>query len=298
MAVTTGAKGPAGPGPVGLILLDKPSGWTSHDAVARVRRLAGTRRVGHAGTLDPMATGLLLLGVGPATRLLGHLSKTDKEYTGTIRLGLATTTDDAEGEPLPAAGPAPAWTMPGARAAIRALTGEIEQTPPCYSAISVDGRRAYARARAGEAVALAPRRVRVTALDLVGVRGDDLDIRVVCSAGTYIRSLARDLGQALGVGGHLAALRRTRIGPFQLSAARTLDQLGEHLDLLSLPDAVGLAFPRRDVSADEAAAVRHGRPLPGLGLEPGPVGAFGPDGSVLALMQERAGLARPLCVFG
>lgn len=282
----------------GLLLLDKPAGWTSHDVVARVRRLAGTRRVGHAGTLDPMATGLLLLGVGRATRLLGHLSKADKEYTGTIRLGAATTTDDADGELLPPAGPVPEWTLPAAKAAIRALTGETDQTPPAYSAISVGGRRAYARARAGEDVALAPRRVRVGEFELVGVHGDDLDVRVVCSAGTYIRSLARDLGRALGVGGHLLALRRTRIGPFGLSEARTLDQLADRFDLLGLNDAVRLAFPSREVPADEVGAVLHGRPLPAAAIEPGPVGVFGPDGTVLALVAERDGVARPLCVFG
>ncbi len=297
---------PAPPGPVdrsdlpgaGLLLLDKPAGWTSHDVVARVRRLAGTRRVGHAGTLDPMATGLLLLGVGRATRLLGHLTKADKEYTGTIRLGAATTTDDADGEPLPPAGPVREWTLPAAAAAIRALTGDIDQTPPAYSAISVGGRRAYARARAGEEVALSPRRVRIGVFEVVGVHGDDLDVRVVCSAGTYIRSLARDLGGALGVGGHLAGLRRTRIGPFALSQARTLDQLAERFELLGLNDAVRLAFPSREVSADDVGAVLHGRPLPATDIEPGPVGVFGPDGTVLALVAERDGLARPLCVLG
>jgi tRNA pseudouridine55 synthase len=280
----------------GLVLIDKPAGWTSHDVVARVRRIAGTRRVGHAGTLDPMATGLLVVGLGRATRLLGYLSKTDKEYTGTIRLGIATATDDAEGEVI-ATADQPGWTLPDAQAAIRALTGELEQVPPAYSAISVDGRRSYARARAGEDVVLAPRRVQVTEFEVLAVRGDDLDVRVVCTSGTYIRSLARDLGAALGVGGHLAALRRTRIGPFRISAARTLADLEQRFDLLNLTDAVGLAFPRREVAAEQAQGLRHGRALPAGGAEPGPVGVFGPDGSVLALVQDRGGVARPVCVF-
>lgn len=281
----------------GIVLIDKPAGWTSHDVVARVRRLAGTRRVGHAGTLDPMATGLLVVGVGRATRLLGHLTKTAKEYVGTIRLGVATTTDDAEGQPLPPRADT-GWTLPAAEAAINALTGEVDQVPPAYSAISVDGRRAYARARAGEALALAPRRVHVTEFELIGVRGDDLDVRVVCSAGTYIRALARDLGAALGVGGHLTALRRIRVGPFELSNARTLRELSDRFEAIGLGEAVVLAFPRRDVDGAQAQALLHGRPLSAGGVNSGPVGAFGPDGAVLALLQDRDGLARPLCVLG
>jgi tRNA pseudouridine55 synthase len=288
---------PAGSAPEGVAVVDKPAGWTSHDVVARVRRLAGTRRVGHAGTLDPIATGLLVVGVGRATRLLGFVTKADKEYTGTIRLGASTTTDDADGElrPVPTARP---WTLPDAQAAVRSLTGEIDQVPPAYSAISVGGRRSYARARAGQPVALPPRRVRVAEFEVLQVRGNDLDVRVVCSAGTYVRALARDLGALLGAGGHLAALRRTRVGPFQLASARTLTELAERFDLLSLADAVTLAFPRREVDAEQAVGVLHGGPLPSTGAEPGPVGIFGPDGTVLALVEERDGAARPVCVFG
>lgn len=283
-------------GPDGVVVVDKPAGWTSHDVVARIRRLAGTRRVGHAGTLDPMATGVLVVGLGRATRLLGHLTATEKEYLGTIRLGFATSTDDADGEARPSA-VASGWSVPDAAAAIGELTGAIDQVPPAYSAISVGGRRAYARARAGEAVILASRRVVVSEFEMLDIRGDDIDVRVVCSAGTYLRSLARDLGAALGVGGHLAALRRTRVGPFRIEAARTLDELADCLDLISLSEVVGFAFPRRQVDADQAAGVAHGRPLPAGEAVTGPVGVFGPDGRVLALVQDRDGLARPVCVF-
>lgn len=286
---------PTDPAVEGLVVVDKPAGLTSHDVVARLRRLAGTRRVGHAGTLDPMATGVLVVGTGRATRLLGHLALGDKEYVGTVRLGATTATDDAQGEILAtSSGP---WTVDAARAAMRALTGDIEQVPPAYSAIKVDGRRSYAKARAGEAVELAARRVTVSVFELVAVRETELDVRVVASSGTYVRSLARDLGDALGVGGHLAALRRTRVGPFRLAQARTLEQLAERLDVIPLADAVGTAFPRREVDAEQAAAVLHGARLPSLGLCGGPIGVFGPDGAVLALLEERDGLARPLCVF-
>lgn len=286
---------PTDPAVEGLVVVDKPAGLTSHDVVARLRRLAGTRRVGHAGTLDPMATGVLVVGTGRATRLLGHLALGDKEYVGTVRLGATTATDDAQGEILAtSSGP---WTVDAARAAMRALTGDIEQVPPAYSAIKVDGRRSYAKARAGEAVELAARRVTVSVFEFVAARETELDVRVVASSGTYVRSLARDLGDALGVGGHLAALRRTRVGPFRLAQARTLEQLAERLDVIPLADAVGTAFPRREVDAEQAAAVLHGARLPSLGLCGGPIGVFGPDGAVLALLEERDGLARPLCVF-
>jgi tRNA pseudouridine55 synthase len=280
--------------PDGLVVVDKPAGWTSHDVVARLRRLAGTRRVGHAGTLDPMATGVLLVGVGRATRLLGHLALTDKAYLATARLGAATTTDDAEGEVTWAAAPS-AVDEAGLRAALAGLTGDIDQAPPQVSAVKVAGRRSYALARAGERVELAPRRVTVHRLELLALRRDpggewlDVDLDVACSSGTYVRALARDLGERLGCGGHLTALRRTRVGGFGLDAARTLDELAA--------DSAMTAFPRRDVDAGQAATVGHGGQLPAVGLGPGPVGVFGPDGSVLALVEERAGAARPVCVF-
>ncbi|RZS86950.1 tRNA pseudouridine synthase B [Motilibacter rhizosphaerae] len=283
----------------GLLVVDKPAGWTSHDVVARVRRLARTRRVGHAGTLDPMATGVLVLGIGRATRLLGHVAAGDKAYTATVRLGAATTTDDAEGEEVSRA-PAAHLTLDEVRAAALPLTGEIAQVPSTVSAIKVDGERAYAVARSGREVALAARPVTVAEFALSDPRvvGEylDLEASVVCSSGTYVRALARDLGAALGVGGHLTALRRTRVGPWTLDAARTLEQLEEELVVLPLADAVARAFPRRDVDAGAAARVRVGARLPVAGL-PSPYGVFGPGGEVLALAEERDGRSAYLAVF-
>ncbi len=291
----------------GLVVVDKPSGLTSHDVVGRLRRILRTRKIGHAGTLDPMATGVLVCGVGRATKLLGHLALDTKAYTATIRLGAATCTDDAEGEVLSAADPH--GVTDGAIAAgIAALTGEIMQVPSSVSAIKVDGRRAYARVRAGEDVVLPARPVTVSVFTLLARRGADLDVAVECTSGTYVRALARDLGAALlpdgldgdglGVGGHLSALRRTRVGPFVLDHARTLEALEADPELsLSLDDAVSVAFPRRDLDDDAAADIRHGRPLPAVGLT-GTYGVFAPDGRVLALVGERdGGPARPVVVL-
>jgi tRNA pseudouridine55 synthase len=282
-------------GPDGLLVVDKATGLTSHDVVARLRRLAATRKVGHAGTLDPDATGVLVCGVGRATRLLGHLLLAEKAYEATVRLGVSTTTDDAEGEVL-LTRPAEGITDEAIAVAIAALTGAIQQVPSAVSAIKVNGVRAYARVRAGEAVELAARPVTVSRFDVLARQGDDLDIAVTCSSGTYIRALARDLGEALGCGAHLTALRRTRVGPFTLADARTLEQLADKLELMSLDEAVGSLFPRRDVSAEDAADLRHGRPLPPTG-GPGPVGVFSPDGQVLALVEDKDGMARPLVVL-
>lgn len=286
--------------PDGLVVVDKRPGWTSHDVVARVRRLAGTQRVGHAGTLDPMATGVLVVGVGRATRLLGHLALTDKAYDATIRLGVSTATDDAEG---PVVGRVPARDVPegAVRAAVAALTGELLQVPPAVSAIKVAGRRSYARARAGEAVVHAPRPVTVSEFTVHAVRpvGELLgvDVSIVCSTGTYVRALARDLGAALGVGGHLTALRRTRVGPYTLADARSLDALAAAFTVEPLAEAVRRAFPVRPVSAEQARVVAHGGSLPATGLGPAPVGVFGPGGELLALLEERGDLAHPLVVF-
>jgi len=282
--------------PDGLVVVDKPAGWTSHDVVARLRRLAETRKVGHAGTLDPMATGVLLVGIGRATRLLGHLALTDKAYDATIRLGITTTTDDAEGEVVATMDPADVRDD-DVRAAAAALTGDIAQVPSSVSAIKVGGVRSYARVRAGQQVELAARPVRVSVFDVIRRDGADIDARVVCSSGTYVRALARDLGAALGVGGHLTALRRTRVGPYRIDAARSLEQLAEHLDVVPLADAVTAAFPRRDVTAEEARDVSYGRRLPAAGLGPGAIGIFGPGGEVLSLAEERDGVAVPLVVF-
>jgi tRNA pseudouridine55 synthase len=284
----------------GLVIVDKPAGWTSHDVVARVRRLAGTRRVGHAGTLDPMATGVLVLGVERATRLLGHLALTTKAYTATVRLGQATVTDDAEGEVVSSAS-ADGVTLEALAAAVADLTGPIAQVPSSVSAIKVDGKRSYARVRSGDQVELAARPVTVSVFDVLATRRTepgllDLDVEVECSSGTYVRALARDLGEVLGVGGHLTALRRTRVGPFALDAARTLEQLESGFEVVPLATAVAMAFPVRAVDAETARVVAHGGRLP-LAEEAGPTGVFGPAGEVLALMEPREGALRPLVVF-
>src|SRR4051794_23868351 len=287
-------------GPDGLVVVDKPAGWTSHDVVARVRRLAGTRRVGHAGTLDPMATGVLVVGINKATRLLGHLALTHKAYEGTIRLGETTNTDDAEGEQLTAKDASGLHEAAIAQAP-QAFRGEISQVPPQVSAIKVEGKRSYARARAGETVELAARTVTVSQFDLKALRRQaqtvDIDVVIGCSSGTYIRSIARDLGEALGVGGHLTALRRTAVGPYTIEVAKTLEQLVDNFDLLPLDQAVSLGFPRLDVGADDARRFVHGIRLPAAGLGPGAIGVFGPDGELLALAEDRGEELRSLCVF-
>ncbi|HUR14975.1 MAG TPA: tRNA pseudouridine(55) synthase TruB [Mycobacteriales bacterium] len=283
--------------PDGLVVVDKPQGWTSHDVVGRTRRLARTRKVGHAGTLDPMATGVLLLGIGRATRLLGHLALTDKQYDATIRLGQTTVTDDAEGEVVTTAD-AIGVSDADVKAGIAALTGAIEQVPSSVSAIKVDGVRSYARVRAGEDVALVARSVMVSRFEVLARRGDDLDVTVACSSGTYVRALARDLGAALGVGGHLTALRRTRVGPFHLMQARTLEQLETGFDeaVIALDDAVASSFTHRDLDVDEAVALSYGQKLGPTGVA-GVVGAFDPDGRCVALLEDRDGVARPTVVF-
>jgi len=282
----------------GLVVVDKPGGMTSHDVVARVRRLAGTRKVGHAGTLDPMATGVLVLGVERATRLLGHLMLTEKAYDATVRLGAATTTDDAEGEVVATASTS-GLDDATIRAAAATFVGTLQQVPSAVSAVRVDGKRAYARVRAGESVELEPRTVTVHDLVVHGVRaGDgvyDLDIGVRCSSGTYIRAIARDLGRSLGVGGHLAALRRTAVGPFTLDRARTLEQLADRFEPVPLADAARASFPSVDLSAEQAADVRFGRALD-LDLQ-GVTGVFDESGGFLALYEPRGGRARAVAVF-
>jgi tRNA pseudouridine55 synthase len=299
------AAGGSGPSAGGLVLVDKPAGWTSHDVVARVRRLAGTRRVGHAGTLDPMATGVLVLGVERATRLLTYLVGADKTYTATVRLGVATVTDDAEGDPTSVAD-ASAVDPDAVRRGAAALTGAIEQVPSSVSAIKVDGKRSYARVRAGEDVALAARPVTVHRLEVLALRpGDhegtpvlDVDVEVECSSGTYVRALARDLGAGLGVGGHLTALRRTRVGPYGLDRTSTLEQLEASFALLPAADAARAAFPVRELTEDEATALSHGKRLPATGQGgDGPVAALAPDGTLVALLTETGGSARPVLVL-
>jgi tRNA pseudouridine55 synthase len=287
-------------GDSGLVIVDKPAGVTSHDVVSRVRRLAGTRKVGHAGTLDPMATGVLVLGVNRATRLLGHLTLTEKSYDATIRLGAATTTDDAEGEVVSTA-PVGGLDEGLIRSALASYVGEIEQVPTAVSAIKVDGRRAYQRVREGEDVQLVARSVTVHELEVHRVRpaGElvEVDLSVRCSSGTYIRAIARDLGAALGVGGHLTALRRTAVGPFDLAVARTLDQLADDFSVLPIADAARMTFDSVDLDDDQAAHVRFGRGLDLTLPGDGPHAVFAPDGEFLALYEQRGQQARPVAVF-
>jgi tRNA pseudouridine55 synthase len=284
----------------GLLVIDKPSGMTSHDVVARVRRIAGTRKVGHAGTLDPMATGVLLVGVGRATRLLGHLTLTEKSYDATVRLGAATSTDDAEGETV-ATGATDHLTEDDVRSAAGAFVGEIDQVPSSVSAVKIDGRRAYQRVRDGEEVTIPARRVTVHELVVTGVRRVepfvDVDLTVRCSSGTYVRAIARDLGVALGVGGHLTALRRTAVGPFTLADARSLDELADRFELLGLSAVTGRCFPSYTLDDAGVADVAHGRRLAVDLDSPGPVAVFDPAGEFLALYEQRGDLAAPVAVF-
>ncbi|HVN12566.1 MAG TPA: tRNA pseudouridine(55) synthase TruB [Kineosporiaceae bacterium] len=294
----------AGGAQSGLVVVDKPAGLTSHDVVDRIRRLAGTRRVGHAGTLDPMATGVLVVGVERATRLLTYLVGADKEYLATVRLGVVTVTDDAQG-PVLSRTDAGGLDLTAIRAGASRLTGRILQVPSAVSAVRVDGRRAYARVRSGEAVDLPARPVMVSAFDVLarretsgaGVPVVDVDVRVVCSSGTYVRALARDLGADLGVGGSLTALRRIRIGPYGLDQARPLEALGEQFAVLPLAEAARLAFPARELSDDEARRLAHGVRLPAIGLGPDPTAAFAPDGVLVAVVREEGGTTRPLVVL-
>ncbi|ODA90808.1 tRNA pseudouridine synthase B [Leifsonia xyli subsp. xyli] len=290
----------------GLLLIDKPGGWTSHDVVARVRRLAGTRKVGHAGTLDPMATGLLVLGLNSSTRLLTYIVGAEKEYVGTIRLGAATTTDDIEGEILERAEPAALAAVAESSIAegIAALTGEIEQVPSAVSAVKVDGKRAYARVRAGEEVVLPARAVTVSAFRLLSERREqdaiDLEVRVVCSSGTYIRSLARDLGARLGVGGHLAALRRTRVGGYDVRRAHELATLEPAAALIPATEAASSLFERLRLTEQQATDLAHGKRLHLAGWEGPrgePVAAIAPSGSLVGLIEFRGKEARTLVNF-
>ncbi|SDO75757.1 tRNA pseudouridine synthase B [Pedococcus dokdonensis] len=298
------------PAPDGLLVVDKPAGWTSHDVVGRARRLCGTRKVGHAGTLDPMATGVLVLGIGRATRLLTFLVGCDKDYTATVRLGQTTVTDDAEGE-VTAATAADGVTPAQLTAAVRDLTGEIQQVPSSVSAIKVKGERSYHRVRAGEDVDLPARPVTVSRFEVLGTRsGDvdgipvlDVDVEVTVSSGTYVRALARDLGAALGVGGHLTALRRTRVGAFTLAEAHGLEALAEldepeQLPVTPLADSARAQFAVRELTAEESTALGYGQRVDSAQQgRTEPVAAFAPDGRLVALLDESGHKARPHVVF-
>lgn len=301
--VSTHRRPPTGLDGAGLLVVDKPAGMTSHDVVARCRKLLNTRKIGHAGTLDPMATGVLVLGVERATKMLGLLSLTTKAYSATVRLGQSFDTDDAEGELLRAEGAA--GVDPAAlAAAVAALTGNLQQVPASVSALKVDGQRAHVRVRAGEQLDLPARPVTVSRFDVLARRTAsvdslpvlDLDVEVECTSGTYVRALARDLGVALGTGGHLTALRRTRVGPFTLEHARTLEQLAEQPQVSLDTDVAALtAFGRREVDADEALTVSHGRWLEPRGID-GVHAAVDAQGRVVALLEESGGRARTVMV--
>ncbi|MBC3185362.1 tRNA pseudouridine(55) synthase TruB [Corynebacterium sp. zg-331] len=273
----------------GIVVVDKPQGLSSHDVVVRLRKAMGTKKVGHAGTLDPMATGVLVTGIGRGTKFLAHLTAATKAYRATIRLGQATTTDDAEGEITAQANTEAlrALDTPRIEHAIAALTGDIMQRPSSFSAIKIDGQRAYARARAGEKVEIAPRPVTVSRFTLLDRRDTDLDVEVRCSSGTYIRALARDLGATLGVGGHLTALRRTEVGPLSLADAAPLDELAENPRLsLTLDQALPRCYPTVAVTHAEAEALAKGQWLEPRGLS-GVHAAVDPEGRSIALIREK-----------
>lgn len=322
-------------GTSGILLVDKPAGITSHDAVSRTRKRAGTKKVGHAGTLDPMATGLLVLGINSSTRLLTYVVGLDKEYLATIRLGASTVTDDREGDRLDQASTEDidAITPQAVVAEIARLTGDIEQVPSTVSAIKVDGKRAYALVRAGETVELRSRAVTVSAFELLGTRrvvvetgtavdsaaeantaaptataadqiadtattNLDLDVRVECSSGTYIRALARDLGAALGVGGHLTALRRTRIGPFRVEDAADLATMVVADHLLAPADVASALFPTIALDAQQVVDLTHGKRIHFADTaDAAPVAAIAPDGRLVGLLTIDAGVAKPLVNF-
>ena len=284
----------------GFAIVDKPAGLTSHGVVSRMRRLAGTRKVGHGGTLDPMATGVLVVAMGRVTRLLTFVSGSDKSYEATIRLGQSTITDDAEGE-VTATADTSAVTDTMIAEALAVMQGRIQQVPSSVSAVKIDGKRAYKRVRDGEDVTLAAREVTISRLDVAAVRrGDhiDVDIGIDCSAGTYVRAIARDLGDALDVGGHLTMLRRTRVAGFGIDEAATLDELGERPTPVthSTYETVKRLMPIRQVSAEEANTVRHGGRLAANDSAPR-YAVVGPDRTVLAVMSEQGPTARPEVVL-
>jgi len=288
----------------GLAILDKPAGWTSHQVVARVRRLAGTRKVGHAGTLDPMATGVLIVGVGKATRLLGYLASSDKAYEATIRLGMTTITDDAEGE-VTSTAEALGVTDDQIEAALAGLRGERMQVPSAVSAIKIDGVRSYAKVRSGQQVALVARPVMIRRLEVIGrvdlevdgIAFVDLDVVVECSSGTYVRALARDLGITLGSGGHLTALRRTGVGAFTLEQAQTLKEAERGLRLMPMEDVVRSSFATLTVTEIQAADIRNGRRLAGVILTDRTTALLDEAGTFLALYRQEGSVAVAEAVF-
>ncbi len=292
--------------PEGLVVVDKPGGWTSHDVVARLRRVYGVRRVGHAGTLDPDATGVLLVGIGRVTRLLRFLSEAGKVYRGEVAFGVATDTLDAAGE-VTARQPMP-LQQGDLEAAVPGFVGEIEQIPPMVSAVKVGGRRLHELARRGEEVARAPRMVRIDRIEVEAFTPGEFPsarLLVECGSGTYIRSLAADLGAALGGCAHLAWLRRLAVGPFTLTEAHTLDEVAADPSGVLLPPVEAVRhLDRVDVDSTVAQGVSHGVVFPvgvldaGTLTGSGPVAVVGPDGALIALYERRRAAARPLVVLG
>jgi len=300
----------------GVVIIDKPAGWTSHDVVSKMRGIAATRKVGHAGTLDPMATGVLVVGIGKATRLLNYIVGADKDYDATIRLGYATTTEDAEGEVTDVAAPQHLERVEFESAAAQ-LTGDLMQVPSSVSAIKVDGKRAYDRVRAGEDVQLAARPVRVEKFDIIDYRAQstdvgeviDVDVRVSVSSGTYVRALGRDFARLLGTHGHLTRLRRTRVGGYGLDQARSLEQLAAELEnsetisVLPLAGAAAATFAVRSISATEAIDLGCGKRLrsavqgSGSAEHPVTMAAIDPAGELIALLQDNGMRAQPTVVF-
>jgi tRNA pseudouridine55 synthase len=278
------------PAAEGLVLVDKPSGKTSHDVVDAIRRHLGTRKVGHAGTLDPMATGLLVLGVGRATRLLRYLGDLPKTYRGTARLGVETDTLDADGTVVRSA-PVTS-TREEVAAAAEALVGESLQAPPAYSAVKVGGRKLYDAARKGEGLRAPPRPIRVDAFVVTGFDGSAFEFAITCSGGTYVRVLVADVGRALASGAHLTALRRTAIGPFAVEDAEP----PEAARPLPIERAVA-HLPRLPLQAEEAEAASHGRPLGPAGIE-GPYGVFDAEGRLIGVYRDQEAMARPEVILG
>jgi len=285
----------------GIVLVDKPTGPTSHDVVAKMRKLFDTRKVGHAGTLDPMATGMLVIGIGRATRLLGYFTAHDKEYLGTIRLGIVTTTDDAQGELVSQVG-ALHITDSEILETVRDFRGPIMQQPSAVSAIKIDGKRAYARVRDGEEINIPSRSVMINDLEIVSINKIpdleviDVKVRVVCSAGTYIRALARDIGTQLEVGGHLSELRRTRSGVFD--SMITLEALQENPEIIDLATAVKTGFQHIVLTDEQASKAVNGVRLSApADLQSGHVGLISPDGRAIGLFENSDSVLHPLVVF-
>lgn len=296
--------------PDGLIIVDKPADWTSHDVVGRMRRLASTRRVGHAGTLDPMATGVLVLGINKATKLLTFLVGCEKEYTATIRLGQTTITDDAEGD-VTSSESCESVSDEAIAAAVESLTGDIQQVPSSVSAIKVNGERSYARVRGGEEVKLQARPVTVSKFsikeirraDVEGLAVIDVDVEVEVSSGTYVRALARDVGEKLGVGGHLTALRRTRVGSFTLKEARTLEQLAAEVGSKATPTVIPMAqaamgaFGAHHITAEEERALSYGQRIASDVGHRDTVAAITEEGRLAAILDESGPQAKSRVTF-